>query len=292
MKNILDNLIENYKLTKEEFNSIQSQIIKESTFDIVTVEKPTAVIIGAQPGAGKTSLQKNAELKFSKNIVVCNADNFKDFHPLADHYKKKYPQYYPEISAPLSHLWALGLQEYCKAKKLNYILETTLQNGEGLAKTMESIKSAGFNVQLDILSVNEKLSYLGTELRFEHMLKDEGCGRFVGKEAHDIRYNALPHSLRLIVSGKFYDELNIYARNVVISGDHNKKGIFLIANNPNDPLAVYLGERNRAWTALEQEYFDSKLKEVVDMKIERLAPKSEIDAFRSCFITMTKSIKL
>ena len=121
----------------------------------------------------------------------------------------------------------------------------------------------------------------GIELRFEKMLAEEDSGRMVTKEAHDLRYKAIPDALRVIANAGQLDDLNIYARNVIVSGDKNKRGVYMIAQNPNNPVGIYLQERNRNWTSLEQDYFKSKFEEVINMKIKRNAPEEDISRFMS-----------
>lgn len=291
MEELLKTLQKNYELPPEIFKRIMAQIIDEAGYEIKSVDKPTAVILGAQPGAGKTELQKIAQQKFFNNVVICNADNFRDFHPLASEYKRKYPVFFPEISAPVSHLWTLGLQKYCRINKYNYVLETTLQSGQGINKTIQAIKDAGFKVQLDILAVNDKVSYLGTELRFEIMMKEEGSARFVGKQAHDVRYNAIPGALSAILQTGGFDELNIYARNVVIYGDDKRSGVYLIAQNPSHPVEVYLGERNHSWSKHEIDYYATVAREILEMKVARNAPKDEIETFKNNMNINSSNIK-
>ncbi len=209
--------MEAYRLTKEDFLKLQSGIIEAATLDIKPVEQPTAVILGAQPGSGKTQVQRVVQEKFKDNIILCNADNFREVHPLAHQLKKLYPELYPEISAPISQLWAAGVQQYCRKNKLNYILETTFKDGEMLNKTIQALKEADFKVELEVLAVNRKVSVLGTQQRFEEMIKQEGSGRGVTRQAHDMRYNAIPEALRVVTQSKLYDQLNIYGRDIEFS---------------------------------------------------------------------------
>ena len=114
MDGLIEELKDKYKLSKEEFEHVQERLIKRATEKVTTTNDPIVIIIGGQPGAGKTQLQLSAEKSLNQNAVICNADNFRDYHPLAKEYRKKYPQYYAEISAPYSHLWTLALQKHCR----------------------------------------------------------------------------------------------------------------------------------------------------------------------------------
>lgn len=60
---------------------------------------PVVVIIGAQPGAGKTQLEDLAQKELGGNVVNCNADLFRDFHPRGEEIKHKFEAYYPELTS-------------------------------------------------------------------------------------------------------------------------------------------------------------------------------------------------
>ena len=292
MDGLIEELKDKYKLSKEEFEHVQERLIKRATEKVTTTNNPIVIIIGGQPGAGKTQLQLSAEKSLNQNAVICNADNFRDYHPLAKEYRKKYPQYYAEISAPYSHLWTLALQKHCREKKLNYILETTLQNGSGINDTMAAIKAAGFKVELHILAVDGRVSFLSTEVRYEKMIQKEKSGRIVGKEAHDLRYEAIPNSINLIAKNKQYDQLKIFGRNIVVSKEGDSNDLYLVTDNPVDPLKEYLTQRNKLWTSLENEYFNQKVQEVISLKVNRNAPAQEIESFKAALIFKSRSRRL
>ena len=278
-----DMLMEAYRLTKEDFSKLQGGIIEAATLDIKPVKQLTAVILGAQPGSGKTQVQRVVQENFKDNIVLCNADNFREVHPLAQQLKKLYPELYPEISAPISQLWAAGVQQYCRNNKLNYILETTLKDGEMLNKTIEALKESGFKVELEVLAVNKKVSFLGTQQRYEEMILIDGSGRTVTRQAHDMRYNAITESLRVVTQRKLYDRLNIYGRDIMNTGKKNINGVYLVAQNPDNPLTTYLNERDKEWTPQEKKYFDNLVHQVIEMKNQRQATVNEIEQFKNYF---------
>jgi len=51
----------------------------------------------------------------------------------------------------------------------------------GINDTMAAIKAAGFKVELHILALDEDVSFLSTEIRYEKMIKKENSGRRVVK---------------------------------------------------------------------------------------------------------------
>lgn len=45
------------------------------------VERPTAIFVGAQPGAGKSSILTRLRGRFRGNVALISGDDFRQFHP-------------------------------------------------------------------------------------------------------------------------------------------------------------------------------------------------------------------
>ena len=59
--------------TNAEFELAYEEILKRILFDKIPVQNPIAYILGGQPGAGKTQLQKIIFRK-NKNVIDINAE--------------------------------------------------------------------------------------------------------------------------------------------------------------------------------------------------------------------------
>ena len=77
--------------TMHEFNRCYQKIKQIAVDQKETVEKPEAVILGGQPGAGKSSMIKHFEsLIADKGTAVISGDDFRKLHP---HFNQLYAQY-------------------------------------------------------------------------------------------------------------------------------------------------------------------------------------------------------
>lgn len=45
------------------------------------VQNPKAIILGGQPGAGKSLLHRIYKKKFNQNIAIINGDDYRKYHP-------------------------------------------------------------------------------------------------------------------------------------------------------------------------------------------------------------------
>lgn len=237
------------------------------------------VILGAQPGAGKTELQRITEAEFGGNIVNCNADLFRDYHPDAEKIKSKHEAYYPQITAEYAQQWNKGLRKYCEDNRLNYILETTFSSGQVMNKTIAELQDKGYRVEIKLLAVDPKLSLLGTYLRFEAMKATEGNGRLVGKDAHDTRYYMVAPTIFLVDKDGRCNKLQVYGRELTQRNGMILQGVNLLATNPKDPLNVFLKEVDKPWSTLTKLHFEQGVARVTQMMQSRNAPLHEINSF-------------
>ena len=268
-------------MSESRFHKVQEIIIRDTTNGKYAADSPVVVILGAQPGAGKTELERITRVELGGNVVNCNADIFRDFHPQAEEIKQRFEDYYPQITAPFAQEWNKGLREYCEANRLNYILETTFSSGPKMNETIAELQQKGYRVEIKLLAVHPKLSLLSTHVRFEEMKLKENTGRLVGKEAHDNRYYMLAPTLFVVQGAELYNKLQLYGRSITMDGNNYQQGVSLIGTNPPNGVQLLQEEIDRKWTAEVKAFFDDRVHYVIDLKTQRDAPQEEITSFRS-----------
>jgi predicted ABC-type ATPase len=261
---MLIDLKEKYKLSPTQFRQIQEQIINIYTRKATPCNPPTAIILGGQPGSGKGELITVAQKILQDNIVICNADEYRDFHPQSNEIKALHEGEYPEITVEYSQPWNNGLRAHCEQYRLNYVMETTFTSKERMNTTISDMKAKGYRVIILLLAVNERFSLLGIHLRYEEMKTASGYGRRVNKKIHDDKYHLVPETLKLVQDAKLYDQILLYRRKQV-EENHMRGGIELFATDPIDPLAVYFNERDKDWSHRTKKYFTDCCKKLANI---------------------------
>ena len=208
----VQDLKEKYKLTPVICQLVQDKIIQIYTFNVRPTDQAIAIILGGQPGAGKGELITIATKMLAGNLVICNADEYRDFHPLSDEIKANYEEFYPDITVDYSQPWNNGLRAFCEQQGLSYVMETTFTSGARMNETISDMKSKGYRVVILLLAVNERFSLLGTYLRYLEMKNLSGYGRRVSKKIHDEKYGLVPSTLKAVQEAGLYDEIQIYKR--------------------------------------------------------------------------------
>ncbi|MBK7883415.1 MAG: zeta toxin family protein [Chitinophagaceae bacterium] len=255
MADELSLLKEKFKVSEKVIDEIFKTELLPTLKYYTPATDPIAIIIGGQPGAGKTQIIQQAKKDFNNNIVECNADGYRDFHPFAKHIKAYHENLYPDLTTDLAQGLNIRLRRECQAQKLNFALEITLRDGAAVNATIAAVKKEGFTVNLNVLAVNEHWSKLGTYERLEAQRVITGYGRIVPDDAHDTRYKALPNALKDITEKKLYDNIHIYGRTLLTKEDKILQQVVLKAVNPTNPVDAYLKERNRPFTKEECKYF-------------------------------------
>ncbi|MEO8948540.1 MAG: zeta toxin family protein, partial [Mucilaginibacter sp.] len=234
---------------EEKFLEIQAALIERYTSDLRADKTPTVIILGGQPGAGKTELEKIAATELGGNVLACNADIFRDYHPHAKYIRANLEDQLPELTAPAAQRWNNAIRAYCEANRFNYILETTFSSGAMMNDTIKDLKTKGYRVGIKLLALHPKLSLLGTHLRFERGKSEEGTGRTVGKKVHDERFEKIIPTLTAVELAARYDKLELYGR--------DPEGVVLIVSNPPDAVKIYRWEIEKDWPdAIAQNFYD------------------------------------
>lgn len=227
MNGVMD-LTEQYKLSENEHNEIYN-IIKKMIFNNVTpVDKPTAIIVGAQPGSGKGSLIGYSKSTFKdNNIVIITTDDYKPFHPKAGEIAMKHPTKYCEIVEKDSAKWTNEILNYAIKNKYNFIFECTLRN-ERIIERMKELKENDFNVEVRALAVSYIESLLSAYERYEKQVEARAWGRFFNPLSYNETYKSIPNVIQLIEQSDCYDVLEIYKRGteiknpILIYGNYHK----------------------------------------------------------------------
>jgi predicted ABC-type ATPase len=267
-------------LSEQQYKNVFTDIISEYTQILKPVKKPIAIILGAQPGAGKTELERVARIELNENVMVCNPDNLRDYHPEAETIKQYHEQYYPDLTTEYAQAWKNELINYCLANRLNFIMETTFASGPDINRIIREMKDRDYRVEIKLLAVHPRLSLLGTQVRFEEMKAKEEAGRVVSKEVHDDRYAKLIPTLYLVQSEGLYDKIQIYGRNVAATGHHLVDGVALVADQPANPFEAFSEEIDKRWTKKLYAYFAEKMNQVINLKQLRGAPEHEVERFK------------
>lgn len=237
--------------TMHEFNRCYQKIKQIAVDQKEPVEKPEAVILGGQPGAGKSSMIKHFEsLIADKGTAVISGDDFRKLHP---HFNQLYAQYgddYVDYTQKFSSQVTERLIDELSREKYNLIIEGTLRTSAVPIRTAELLKSRGYHVELAVMAVPPILSYVGTIERYERMKEIGTTPRMTTKLQHDNTVNAIVESIEKVYQSGVFDDISLQNR--------KSECLYRMTDTPDiHPGTVLQHEHNRNITAEESSYLDN-----------------------------------
>ena len=218
-------ILKNYKLTKKEHKVYYKNIKKIYVKGKNPVQKPIAVIIGGQTGAGKGGLINYSKKIFKdSNVVIINGDEIRLFHPKSEEIARIYPELYTKVTSQDSNLWTKKLFRELRKKRFNIIFEGTMKNNIIATEAITELQQLGYIIIVRGLAVGDLESRISILERYEKQVNQNGWGRLVIAEQHNETYIGMPETINYIEQENKYDILEIFSR----------------GENPEKPINIYL----------------------------------------------------
>lgn len=237
----------------EIYNGLKCCAIKEAN----AVDFPKAIILGGQPGAGKSSLITQLCVRQNKNVVVISGDDFRKEHPRFDQLYAQYGDDYVDYTQKFSSQVTERLIDELSREKYNLIIEGTLRTSAVPIRTAELLKSRGYHVELAVMAVPPILSYVGTIERYERMKEIGTTSRMTTKLQQDNTVNAIVESNEKVYKSGVFDDISLQNR---------KSECLYRMTDTHDihPGTVLQYEHSRNITAEESSYLDNVVEYIED----------------------------
>lgn len=154
-------------------------------------DRPKAVILAGQPGAGKGSLTAAAKAELHGDVTVIDPDALRYAHPKLDELHGKYPYTWADHTHPDASQWAKELRAEAIAQRKNLIIDGTMPKAE----VIRELKAQGYDVEVRAVAAHRFESELGVDRRFADGIDTDSHGRYVPAHIRKDVYEALPKAL-------------------------------------------------------------------------------------------------
>lgn len=183
----LNGLIEKYKLSKEEHN-IVLEVLKKSLFsDKVAEENPSIMFVVGQPGCGKTTFIKSANLY---EYLIINSDDYRSFSKYSKEILEKYPTDYAKFTNFDAHLWGDELFSYAIQNGYS-VLREKAPIDYSLLELLKMIPY-DYDVVINVVVAGNLSSLLATRERYEKEILESKNAKLSNIESHNKCYDLLP----------------------------------------------------------------------------------------------------
>ncbi len=187
MKENLEDLIDRYRLSKEEHNQVLDYL-KTNLFSNKNATKiPSIMFVVGQPGSGKTTFIQNTELS---DYLIINSDEYRYLNKYSEEILSKYPTYYAKFTNYDAHLWGDELFSYAIQNGCS-VLREKAPIDNSLLELIRTI-SSHFKVIVNVVVEGNLESLLRTRERYEKEIEKNNTAKLSNIESHNKCYYLLP----------------------------------------------------------------------------------------------------
>ncbi|MEQ1513929.1 MAG: zeta toxin family protein [Lysobacteraceae bacterium] len=185
------------ELSKEESRRLLHEVvIPDSGLDALAIhEKPRAIVLAGQPGAGKGMLVGAARREFNGDILVIDPDELRDAIPGIRQLQEADPIDWPDATNRGAFNLASGLRDEGIKRHVNLVIDGSMSDAGNSARTIEALQKKGYEVEVRAISSHWLESELGIDQRFTGQIDRIGVARDVKMSFHNDVYNGLPGNL-------------------------------------------------------------------------------------------------
>ncbi len=200
------------EFSKTDISKAVERVFWQASQGKVPAEHPKAYILGGQPGAGKTVLQKELLKECGHNAIVVNGDEYRKLIPGHEQLRRLPGVKYASATQEFANQVTEGLIERASSMSYNLIIEGTLRRKEPALNTCRLLQEKGYKAELCVMAVNREVSYYSTKLRAENLRKFGGVSRQTATDNHNEVVKKLPRNVSEIYQGREFDNIRVFGR--------------------------------------------------------------------------------
>ena len=261
---------ENTRIYRDRIEPILLATIQESGH-----AQPRLIMLGGQPGSGKTFRLRNPaeeELARVGGFISIDADEMRTYHPSAERLKNgddrtAATHTHPDAAAWVNHAIDTAIRERC-----HVVLDGTMGSPNSVLQRLKRFEDAGYAVEVRVLAISHRRSWINVLRRYEDEKSRRGAGRMTPREVHDEAYDGLVESLEQIVP--------LTHVRLRICGQENEIFDSNTCPNRSDAPRVLAGERNRRWTSAEKNACNADFQQLLAQAKARKADIETINGYQ------------
>ena len=244
-------------------------VIDDALGNSRATETPKAVILGGQPGSGKSVLAQTAVREFREagGSILIDADRMREVN--RDYKRLSIDD--PLNAADRTHAeasqWSVRLTQQAIEGKRNLVVDGTMRDPANIRNLTERLQHNGYRVEARVMAVNPEVSLARAQLRFEQQVEVRGYGRHVNAEQHDAAFKGLGAAVAALERGSMVDSVRVYSANhAVIYQNAQERGQW---QQPPEASRALEAERTRPHLYLERKEYIETLQEIAALARQR-----------------------
>lgn len=272
-----------HELSETENGRIYSERIEPALLETVTTPQPAVprlIMLGGQPGSGKTSrlrFDAEDELRRDGAFIAIDADHLRTYHPEWDDLNQQDDRNAALLTHPDAAQWVSRAIDTAIREGCHVVFDGTMGFPQAAIDRIEKFEQAGYEIEIRVLAVNERLSWLGVLRRYEEAKARRAFGRMTPRQAHDEAHEGLVRSLERIESEKPMVRIRLYSLDKTLVLDTTNAAAY----GGRTAVEALQDERNRPWTSAEHTAFRSEVDKLVRLATDRGADATAIEEYRA-----------
>ncbi|GGT54519.1 ATP/GTP-binding protein [Streptomyces kurssanovii] len=253
---VRDRNVVSVMLSDDESSDVLSRVILPAwTKGAARQDRPVVVIVGGQPGAGKTQVADLVEAVLDRRggAVRISSDLYKAAH-----------QHYAQLLAvdvrtagvkirPDTRRWQAAVEEYVRIHGFDAVVESALADAAEFRTSAAAYRQAGSRIEVVALARPQALSQLGILDRFVSEAISGAGGRYVSWENHDSCAKEMLTTLAVIEAEQLADRITVVRRDGTVLYDNELVDGSWRRRPAAEKAVTY--EWRRPWSAQETEVF-------------------------------------
>jgi hypothetical protein len=185
---------------------------------------PRLVLLGAQPGAGKShAIAGILHADPDADLVYVTGDSLRPWHPDYTTLLRTDPLAIPNHTGPVVATWVRSCIDHAIAERFSLILEGTFRDADVVAATVRRFAAAGYDTEAVVLAVRPERS------RLDCVLRSLGTspalpGRWTPPTAHDTSFARLPHTVAALEAMPELHRISVHTRTGTAFTDEREPG--------------------------------------------------------------------
>lgn len=179
---------------------------------LFSLEQPIGVLLGGQPGAGKSFATMEIKERLNDNVLVINGDEFRSYHKHYDDFFQLYGKDASKYTGDFAGKMVEKVRDEAIKQGFNIVIEGTFRTVDTPLKELSNFVQKGYKAEVVVCTCPKELSWESTIKRAEEL---EAAGlqpRYVPKEHHDLVTTNLAKNTSKIFNSGLVSRLKIYSR--------------------------------------------------------------------------------
>lgn len=200
-------------LGEAELRAIWEQDIRPRVFARAEQsERPVTMLLGGQPGAGKSRAGDLATAAASGSVVAIVGDEYRRFHPAYEETLKADPLRMPDVTAQAAGRWIQMCVDHARDQGYSMLIEGTWRNAQVPLEAARAARKDGRRVDAIVVAVQPEVSRLGTMERYYRDVLAGSDARWTPPAAHDAAVASLPGTVESVAMSGDVDSIRVVTR--------------------------------------------------------------------------------